>query len=151
MTRAKVKDLKAPDEAFIDTAGLALLVRSSAPVHVLDARPDDYDDGKRIPGARQLPYNTDEKGAAEALANQDSLVVTYCSNLHCPMSRKLARRLRQLGYENVLVYPDGLAGWIAAGYPVEQVKEQQKQEKQQKAEKEEQPEDEEKPSSHYEQ
>ena len=44
--------------------------------------------------------------------------MTYCSNLKCPASSRLARRLRELGYTSVLEYPYGIEGWTKAGHEV---------------------------------
>ena len=52
------------------------------------------------------------------LTSKDALIVTYCSNLKCPASRMLAKRLAKLGYRNILEYPYGIAGWIEAGHKV---------------------------------
>ena len=117
-----VKSLEAPDLALIDTAAIAILVRSDIPVVILDARSDEYDDGRRNPGASQLPVKSTASEVESVIGAKDTLVVTYCTNLHCPASMALYRHLKNLGYENVLDYPDGLAGWAAAGYEVEEAK-----------------------------
>jgi len=52
------------------------------------------------------------------LPGKDALIVTYCSNLKCPASSRLARRLRELGYTSVLEYPYGIEGWTKAGHEV---------------------------------
>ena len=43
----------------------------------------------------------------------------YCSNLACPNSTILSRRLVQLGFSDVREYERGKEDWIAAGLPVE--------------------------------
>ena len=108
-----------PDAAAeISTSTLKALIASKAEVHVLDARSGKWDDGKRIPGAKSLAAGVDKEKVSELLPSKDALVVTYCSNLKCGASRKLAKHLRSLGYENVLEYPEGIAGWIDAGQDV---------------------------------
>ncbi|MCX7847778.1 MAG: rhodanese-like domain-containing protein [bacterium] len=105
----------------IDTASLKALLASGEPVTVVDARSGKYDDGRRIAGAISLPANASDEAIARALPDKQAKIVTYCSNTKCPASAKLAKRLVALGYTNVHKYPDGIAGWTAAGNPVSTV------------------------------
>jgi rhodanese-related sulfurtransferase len=86
---------------------------------VLDARSGKYDDGIRIPGAKSLAPSATEAQVAALLPDKQALVVTYCANLHCPASKMLGERLRQLGYTHVLEYHEGIEGWKAAGNATE--------------------------------
>lgn len=109
-------------EACIDTQALKTLIDARTPVVILDARTGQYDDGRRIPGAKSLsPEATPEQVAAVVKA-QDALIVTYCANLKCPASHMLAEHLKSLGYKNILEYRKGIEGWAAAGHPVDNMK-----------------------------
>jgi prevent-host-death family protein len=55
------------------------------------------------------------RAVAKLVPAKDSLVVTYCANLKCPASGKLAARLKELGYSNVI--DEGLARPILVGRP----------------------------------
>jgi len=105
----------------IDTPALAVLIKSGVPLVLLDARSGKYDDGRRIPGAQALSPNATAKEAAALIKAKNTLVVAYCTNLKCPASKYLAKRLTGLGYTNVLKYPQGIDGWQAAGYPVKRI------------------------------
>lgn len=118
----RITSVKPPVYAGIDTAAFAMLFRSDADAVIVDARRPEVDHGERIPGAVHLHEKTPEDDVRSALGSEKALIVTYCSNIHCPMSSAMAQRLREMGYENVLVYHDGLDGWQAAGYPVEGAK-----------------------------
>ncbi len=118
-------ELKAPGLATIDTASLAVLLRSGISMVVLDASPDSEDTEARIPGAKKLSADSSAYEVDRALGSRYTLAVTYCSNLQDPASMELYKHLKNLGYENVLEYSDGLAAWKAAGYPVEQEPEQE--------------------------
>ncbi len=107
------------DKPDINTAVLSTLMHSGVPVAILDARTGKYDDGRRIPGARALSPEAGAEEAARLIPSKDALVVTYCANLHCPASARLAAHLRKLGYVNVLEYPYGIDGWAAADMKVE--------------------------------
>lgn len=110
----------AAKEGSIGTAALKTLLDAKAPSAVLDARSGKYDDGRRIPGARQLSPDAEEAVITQALPDKKALIVTYCAGLKCPASKMLADRLKKLGYSNVLEYPEGIAGWAEAGNAVEQ-------------------------------
>jgi len=115
---AKTAAKPAEDEATINTAGLAILLRARVPLVVLDARSGKFDDGRRISGAKTLSATATAAQAAALIKTKDALVVTYCSNLKCPASSYLAKRLKTLGYTNVIEYPHGIDGWAAAGNTV---------------------------------
>ncbi len=115
-TQEPVKEVQALAE--INTATLETLIRSGVSLVILDARTGKFDDGKRITGAKSLGPQASEEEVKSVVASKDQLIVTYCSNLHCPASRMLAEHLKSLGYVNILEYPDGIAGWISAGKAV---------------------------------
>lgn len=106
--------------ATITTAELKNRLDQGDKLVILDARSGKGDDGKRIAGARQLAPGADDATVAKLLGdNKDVAIVTYCGGMTCPASGKLAAQLRKLGYQKVIEYPEGIAGWIAAGNPVE--------------------------------
>lgn len=89
---------------------------------LLDARAGKYDDGNRIPGAKSLNSKSTAEEIAKVIPSKSAQIVTYCSNLRCPASKALAEHLKSLGYTHVLEYPEGIAGWRAAGGKVDTVK-----------------------------
>lgn len=103
----------------INTLGLKALLDAKVPLVLLDARSGKFDDGQRLPGARALAPTAAAAEVAKVIPHKEGLVVTYCSNLHCPASRKLLEHLKTLGYTNVVKYPDGIEAWVKAGLPVE--------------------------------
>lgn len=100
----------------VDAKGLKAMLDDGKPVTVVDARTAKYDDGNRVPGAIALPADADDAAIAAALPAKDACIVAYCSNTQCPASKNLAARLKDLGYQNVFVMPEGIAGWLEAGY-----------------------------------
>jgi rhodanese-related sulfurtransferase len=108
------KPAEANPAAVVTTPALKVLLRADVPLVLLDARGQKVK--KHLPGA---VLTTDRLTANEAKAlipSEDSLVVTYCGSLTCPLSSRLAGRLHELGYKNVLEYSEGLKGWADAGY-----------------------------------
>jgi len=118
---ANVAPKPAEYDATISTEGLAALLRARLPIALLDARTGKFDDGRRIPGAKSLSAAATAKQAAALIKGKDTLVVTYCSNLKCPASSYLAKRLATLGYKNVVEYRNGIEGWADAGNKVVKV------------------------------
>ena len=105
--------------AALTTGEIKALLDSGKPVVLLDARTGQFDDGKRLPGAKGLSPEATEEQALKAAGAKDAQIVAYCSGLKCPASKKLAERLAALGFTNVRVYPEGMEGWKAAGGNVE--------------------------------
>lgn len=102
----------------IDTRNLKELIDSKKPIILIDARTAEHDDGTRIPGAINLPYNATSEQIASKIPQKEALVVVYCSGVKCPASKYLAETLVKQGYSNVLKYPEGIDGWMQAGYNV---------------------------------
>jgi len=100
---------------------LAAIIDAKSPVVLLDARSGKWDDGRRIPGAKSLNAGSKDEEIAGVLPAKDALVVTYCSNPKCQASPELAKRLRELGYKNVIELPAGIDGWEAAGRKIEKI------------------------------
>lgn len=117
----KDKEAGKMQEAKINTPGLAVLIAAKTPFIILDARSGKYDDGKRIPGAKSLNADSSDDAIKSVLADKSALIVTYCANLECPASHKLAEKLKGMGYVNVIEYPEGIEGWQKAGHDVEKV------------------------------
>ncbi|MGE4071599.1 MAG: rhodanese-like domain-containing protein [Lysobacterales bacterium] len=93
-------------------------LRSDPAVVIFDANAKHSWLLARVPGARHL--DTLDFGAAQLPADRSTTLVFYCSNFFCSKAPKAARRARAMGFERVQVLATGIAGWIAAGLPVEQ-------------------------------
>ena len=100
----------------IDTQILKSMLDANLPITLIDARgPSD----EKIPSAKFLTGKSTVTEIQAAIPSKKSLVVTYCANVKCPASGKLASHLEDLGYENVLEYPGGIHSWIEEGLRVE--------------------------------
>ena len=102
------------------SAGEMKKIVDAKSARILDARSGKYDDGKRIPGATQLSPESSKEDIEKLLPDKKAAVVTYCSNLKCPASAALAKKLKSLGYADIKEYPEGIQGWQAGGNPVEE-------------------------------
>jgi rhodanese-related sulfurtransferase len=88
-------------------------------VFIIDARPASKDDGSRIPSAKPIPFDATIENVTANLPDKNALIIVYCQNTACGASDYLANQLVKWGYQQVFRYPEGLDGWIAAGYSVD--------------------------------
>ena len=105
--------------ATLNSAALDAMVKAKTPLTILDARAGKNDDGKRIPGAKSLNEASTPDEIKTVLPDKEALVVTYCAGEKCSASPKLAGKLRELGYTNVMELTEGIAGWEKAGNKLE--------------------------------
>ena len=102
----------------IDRNGVRAVLDAGTAI-VLEALPAPYYEDAHLPGARNLPHDSDDATIDAVLPDRDATVVVYCSNLACQNSTILSRRLAQLGYTDVRDYEAGKEDWITVGLPVE--------------------------------
>ena len=102
----------------LSTTEMQHLLAAKLDVVLIDARTPMWDDGKRIASAINLTPESSDTEIEAALGSKDSFVVTYCGSIQCSLSHKMADRIKELGYNNTLVYSEGMAGWTNAGNPV---------------------------------
>ena len=89
------------------------------PVRVLEILPREYFDSGHLPGAENLPLSGLDQAVRALVPDRQTLIVTYCSGPTCNNSHLAARRLAELGYENVRVFAGGKAAWRDAGLAFE--------------------------------
>ncbi len=109
------KSQQAAAEGRIDTDTLQKMIAAKHAMVILDARTAKFDDGKRIPGAKLVGPDLTDAQIAKLIPSKESMVVTYCGGLKCPLGDKLADKLRTQGYKKVVVYKEGISGWVQAG------------------------------------
>ncbi len=86
----------------------------TAPV-VIDVRTAEEYAAGHIPGALNIPF--DEVAGRIAEVDAPHGVALYC--MVGPRARKGEAALRAVGYESAFHLEGGLAGWMAAGLPVD--------------------------------
>jgi rhodanese-related sulfurtransferase len=87
----------------------------------IDARPDEYYRSGHIQGARNLPWEDFAARFEEATADMapDAVIITYCDEESCSLSKDLAFALLGKGFINVRVLVNGWTLWQEANQPVE--------------------------------
>lgn len=104
---------------FVHTEQLFSWYRQGVVMTILDARGRSYLDGLRLPDALWSSQRSTDEDLRKLVPDLNALVVVYCSNIGCPASEWMATRLIKLGYTNIYEYPEGIDGWMDAGYEVE--------------------------------
>jgi rhodanese-related sulfurtransferase len=86
----------------------------------LDARPRDFYEMSRIPGALPLPEDDFERAfaAIEPRLRSSLDVIVYCSGFGCEASHIVSRKLKQRGIPAAILH-EGWPAWTDAGHPVE--------------------------------
>lgn len=113
------KNESQPHYHDIHAKELKALIDSGQAITILDARTPEYDDKSRLPHAQFIPYDSPEKEIYSKIPSKESIIVVYCTSLHCPASKYLADRLVKMGYTNVYKYSEGIQDWKDKGYPIE--------------------------------
>ncbi|MFI5344636.1 MAG: rhodanese-like domain-containing protein [Chlamydiales bacterium] len=112
--------VKTATYGHIDARGLKALIDSGVSFVLLDARGNQWHDGNMLPGAALAWYEDSAEDFQRIIPNEETLVVVYCFSFTCPLSPRLATKLVELGYQNVVEYPAGLKEWRdIANYPVD--------------------------------
>ncbi len=86
--------------------------------HLVNVLSEDSFERKRLPKSINIPLDQLEKEAPERFDKNDDIVV-YCASEKCQASPKAAKKLSELGFNNVKDYEEGVEGWKDAGLELE--------------------------------
>lgn len=92
------------------------VIDSGQPVFVFDTNRKERWEKSHVPGATWIDFESVE--LTQLPEDPTAQLVFYCANLVCPASQISARAAMDLGYENVMIMPEGIAGWEEKGLPV---------------------------------
>jgi rhodanese-related sulfurtransferase len=108
-----------PGYTIIKTVDLQKIIDSkSNKFLVIDARsPEEYKD-VHIPGAINVPVNKFENYTKLLPEDQTKTLVFYCNGVKCGKSKRAAVKAMAMGYQNVLVYAEGMPVWEEKGLPI---------------------------------
>lgn len=80
--------------------------------------PEQFE-AKRIPGSINIPVDKIEKKIEDKVPNKGRKIVVYCASFSCHASPTAAKKLEEMGYNNVYDYEGGIRDWEEAGYNLE--------------------------------
>lgn len=89
------------------------------PPALFEALPEPHFAAGHIPGAVAMPLDRIGEVAARHAPGKDREIVVYCSSTECRNSKVAARKLAELGYGSVRVFPGGKAEWKDSGLALE--------------------------------
>jgi len=88
-------------------------------VTILDVNGAETYKRGHIPGA--IDFISNRRDIASKLpSDKNALIVAYCTSERCGAYARAAKAAKDLGYNNVKHFAPGLAGWRAAGEPLQQ-------------------------------
>jgi rhodanese-related sulfurtransferase len=85
--------------------------------YVFDANGEDRFKKGHVPGAKHVP--ADAVSADKLPADKAATLVFYCGSEKCGASHVAAKAAMGLGYTNVFIMPEGIAGWEKKGKKTE--------------------------------
>lgn len=105
----------------IDAKALKNLIDTKTKMVILDARNKDWDDGRRVPGGKSLPFDSDAGLYTQVAPDKNALIVVYCGSEQCPAGKTLVGKMLSEGYTHILEYAGGIQEWAnVLHYPIEQ-------------------------------
>lgn len=104
----------------IDRDKVRSLLDDEPNTKVIEVLSEDYYEKFHLPGAENIPLDDQfDERIQRAIPDKSQPVVLYCFDQDCDASPKAARKMDELGYENVYDYEGGKMDWKEAGLPVE--------------------------------
>lgn len=87
---------------------------------LIDLRDSHAYQEKHIPGAINIAVGPAFATEFQvAVPDKDAMIVLYNEFQEDESDKKSAAALESIGYKNISILPDGLMGWMNAGYQVE--------------------------------
>ena len=111
---------KANDNFTMISTSQAKELFNSRKAIFIDARDHwDFSDG-HIPGSINIPeYDFEPSDSTVNAMDKTQRYVVYCHGTDCDVALRLAKELRKLKFNNLLIYADGWSAWINKGFAVE--------------------------------
>jgi rhodanese-related sulfurtransferase len=86
----------------------------------VDARAREDFEAGHIENALSLPANEFQEHWPKVapLLSPETQLVVYCDGLECDLSHELEAKLKQFGFQNVVILTNGWTLWSKAGFPI---------------------------------
>ena len=103
---------------LINTEDLKKDLDMGVEMTVVDARnPEEFQE-VHIKGAISVPVKQWENYVSRLPSDRTARIVFYCNGVKCGKSKKAAYKAIAMGYENVLIYAEGMPVWEEKGLPI---------------------------------
>lgn len=108
----------AADFPAISTDDVKKFIDLKEPMLLIDARtPEEYREA-HITGAVNIPEKGFEQAAAQLPTDKNTLLVFYCNGVKCGKSKRVAQKVKPLGYTAILIYSEGIPVWEERNLPL---------------------------------
>ncbi|MDD3001030.1 MAG: hypothetical protein PHF29_04685 [Candidatus Riflebacteria bacterium] len=94
---------------------LVALIKSDAALKIIEFRSSSQKLDIKIPGAEVIYDNIASDELKTRLPDKSSMIIVY-PGIEGVNIASLTEKIRQLGYESIIEYPDGINGWLTYGY-----------------------------------
>jgi rhodanese-related sulfurtransferase len=116
-TTAGSVDSAQTDFTLLNAVDVKAAIDAKKTQYFFDANGEASYAKNHLPGAVWVQY--DKLDVALLPADKQAALVFYCANERCPASHEAAKQAVAMGYSAVSVMPQGIQGWVKAGYPVQ--------------------------------
>ena len=114
------EEIQMVNYGHIDAKALKNLIDTKTKMVILDARNQQWDDGRRVLGGKSLPFDAEPTLYTQTAPDKNALVVVYCGSDQCPAGKTLVGKMLLEGYTHVLEYAGGIKEWAdELHYPIE--------------------------------
>ncbi|MBF0543528.1 MAG: hypothetical protein HQM08_03800 [Candidatus Riflebacteria bacterium] len=114
-----------PEEPFsppqLNTGTVEALIDSKAPL-ILVVASLERDNPRIIPGSQKLDASLPESEINKLLPQKDRMILIYDADPASKIRYDVFKKLKDLGYSNLIDFSEGLTGWINKGRKVENLK-----------------------------
>jgi rhodanese-related sulfurtransferase len=110
--------LAVDDFVSIRTDEVKKFIDQKEPMVLIDARtPEEYKEAHII-GAINIPEKGFEQAVEQLPSDKRTLLVFYCNGVKCGKSKRVAQKVRPLGYTTILIYSEGIPVWEERNLPL---------------------------------
>ena len=104
----------------IDLAQAYLLFQEGNAIFIDARTPEEFQAG-HIRNALNIPQQTSRAEKVQIFLRipSDKIVVTYCGQAECNLSKELAIQMSQSGFQHLRIFFGGWEAWKHASYPTE--------------------------------
>lgn len=115
---ASVSSGSVAEYGLINTEDLKKSIDEGIEMTVVDARnPEEFQE-VHIKGAISIPVKQWDKYAFQLPSEKGAKIIFYCNGVKCGKSKDAAQKALAMGYENVLIYAEGMPVWEEKGLPI---------------------------------
>jgi len=103
---------------IVSTNQLKAMFDKKQPFTLIDARTTPEYKNAHIIKSVNIPDKKLQESLSLLPADKNSLLIIYCNGVKCGKSKRLALQLEPLGYNNIMIYSEGIPVWEERNLPI---------------------------------